>query len=298
MTPHRLLRIRSVRAALLGFAAVLLAPSIARAAQPAEPKPHVYREVGGKTLDAFVFAPAAGAALARRSAILLFHGGGWTAGSAEWTFPAAQRFADLGMVAIAVDYRLSDETTTPADALEDTCAAFAWARSHADELGIDAKRIAGYGVSAGGQLLGAVATGRCKDGSWRPAAQIMLSPGLDIAADGWFKKLLRGNGEPRDYSPIEHVDARTSPAFIVQGAADTLTPLRSAKKFCDAMHAAGGICEMAVFDNLGHLLTRNLKNQESDYDPDPKARADGIERQVRFLREHGFLPSVADKSKQ
>ncbi|MBN8887799.1 MAG: alpha/beta hydrolase [Rudaea sp.] len=270
--------------------------SSARAA-PAEPTKHAYREVGGKPLNAFVFQPA-GNATTPRSAILLFHGGGWAAGSAEWTFGSAQRFADLGLVAIAVDYRLSNETTTPADSLEDTCAALAWARAHADELRIDTQRIAGYGVSAGGQLLGAAATGRCADAGLRPSALLMVSPALDVAADGWFEKLLRGRGKAKDYSPLEHVDASTPPALVIQGAADTLTPLRGAQKFCTAMRAAGKVCELAVYENVGHLLTRNLKNQENDFDPDPKASADGVERQKRFLREHGFLPTASTTSKK
>jgi hypothetical protein len=33
------------------------------------------------------------------------------------------------------------------------------------------------------------------------------------------------------------------------------------------------------------LLTRNLANQESDFDPDPVARADGNAKQIEFLRQ-------------
>jgi len=263
----------------------------------AEPAKHVYREVDGRSLNAFVFQPTVHTA-SPRSAILLFHGGGWAAGSAEWTFSSAQRFADLGLVAIAVDYRLSNERTTPADALEDTCAAFAWTRAHAGEFHLDTQRIAGYGVSAGGQLLGAAATGRCTDANLRPSALVLVSPPVDVAADRWFEKLLRGHGAAKDYSPVEHVDARTPPVLIIQGAADTLTPLRGAEKFCSVMRAAGRICELAVYENVGHLLTRNLKNQEDDFDPDPKASTDAVERQKRFLREHRFLPSAQTTPKK
>jgi acetyl esterase/lipase len=84
------------------------------------------------------------------SAILLFHGGGWNAGSAEWVFEAAGRFASLGMVAVAVDYRLSKGNITPIEALDDTRAAFRWVRRKAAEFNIDPKHVAGYGVSAGG----------------------------------------------------------------------------------------------------------------------------------------------------
>jgi hypothetical protein len=45
----------------------------------------------------------------------------------------------------------------------------------------------------------------------------------------------------------------------------------------------GGHCELAVYPGVGHLLTRNLANQESDFDPDPAARADGIAKELAFL---------------
>jgi hypothetical protein len=43
-----------------------------------------------------------------------------------------------------------------------------------------------------------------------------------------------------------------------------------------------------VYPGLGHLLTRNLASQERDFDPDPAARADGVARQLAFLRSLGL----------
>ncbi|MCJ7524030.1 MAG: hypothetical protein MUP71_02265 [Candidatus Aminicenantes bacterium] len=56
------------------------------------------------------------------------------------------------------------------------------------------------------------------------------------------------------------------------------------------MIQAGGICELHVYPGVGHLLTRNLANQEDNFDPDPKFKADGIAQLERFLREQGYLP--------
>jgi acetyl esterase/lipase len=225
----------------------------------------------------------------------LFHGGGWSAGSADWTFDSARRFAGLGFVAISVEYRLSQGEETPIEALADTCAAFRWVRQHADELSVDPKRVAGYGVSAGGHLVAAAATVRCPtDGtnsiSSGPDALLLWSPALDVAADAWFGKLLQGRASAKDYSPVEHVGHSTPPTSIVHGAKDTLTPLSGVKRFRDRMTQLGRICELNVHENVGHLLTRNLVNQESDFDPDPGARAAGIAQHERFLRERGFIP--------
>jgi acetyl esterase/lipase len=270
---------------------VLLAPVVVRAANGAtatDPVRYVYRIVDNDSLAAFVFAPPAGSK--HVNGILLFHGGGWAAGSAEWVFASAERFAQWGMVAIAVDYRLSNDTITPIDALGDVCASFVWARAHKKELGIDG-RFAGYGVSAGGHLLALCATKGCGAGTKAPDALLLWSPALDVANDRWFAQLLKGRGKPSDYSPVEHTGATTPPTCIVHGREDTLTPLAGSQRFHDEMVTAGGACELNIYDGVGHLLTRNLSNQEDDYDPDPLKRADGIEKQRRFLVRLGLIPA-------
>jgi acetyl esterase/lipase len=278
---------------LAGAAAVAPPQQPANSAQ--EPRALVYREVDGRSLQAYVFSPKGQGTRRPAPAILLFHGGGWAAGSADWTFDAARRFASLGMVAISIDYRLSQGEVTPIEALSDTCSALLWTRSHADELNIDPRRVAGYGVSAGGHLIAAAATIGCpsRDAGQslaRPDLLLLWSPALDVAGDGWYVKLLQGRASPAQYSPAEHAGAATPPTSIVHGASDTLTPLSGARRFCDRTIRAGGICELNVYQGLGHLLTRNLKNQESDFDPDPAARADGIAQHEKFLRTRGFLP--------
>jgi len=125
---------------------------------PVEPSSYTYREVGGRSLKAYVFSPSVPS---RSPAVLLFHGGGWSAGSADWTFSRAQRFARLGLVSISIEYRLSEGTSTPIEALSDACHAFQWVRQNRRRLRVEAEKIAGYGVSAGGQLVAAAATLGC-----------------------------------------------------------------------------------------------------------------------------------------
>jgi acetyl esterase/lipase len=217
----------------------------------------------------------------------MFHGGGWSTGEPAWTFSTAQRFADWGLVAIAVEYRLSDDSMTPIDALADVCAALRWARTTTDfDHGA---RLAGYGVSAGGHLVTAAATVGCPDNTPPPDALLLWSPALDVERDGWFKRLLRGRAPAVAYSPAAHVRRTTPPTSIVHGEEDTLTPLAGARRYCEALRRVGGRCDLNTYPRLGHLLTRNLAEQEQNFDPDPKARADGIERHRRFLVSLGFL---------
>lgn len=259
-----------------------------------QPKAYVYREIDGRKLNAFVFLPPGGASGKPKSAILLFHGGGWVAGSADWTFGDARRFAALGLVAVSIDYRLSEGSITPIEALDDTRSAFRWVRRHAAEFNIDPKRVAGHGVSAGGQLVAAAATidspaDEVEQASSKPDLLLLWSPALDMAADGWFVKLLQGRASASDHSPMDHAGASAPPMSIVNGDKDTLTPLSRAERFRDRVIQAGGVCELHVYPGVGHLLTRNLANQEGDFDPDPEFRADGKARHERFLRERGYI---------
>ena len=275
-------------AVVLGLMALL--PALRAGAQPDEPRPsrtRVYRRVGGDSLRAYVFLPPGHRRGDKAHAILLFHGGGWSAGSPDWTFPTAKRFADSGLVAIAVEYRLSLGDVTPLDALDDACAAFAWTRGHAAELGLSG-RVAGYGVSAGGHLVAATATVGCAQGSG-PDALLLWSPALDLANDRWFVGKLKGRTTAETISPARQVKRSTPPTSIVHGEKDSLTPLSGVTAYCEALARFGKRCDLHVYPGLGHLLTRNLDQQESGFDPDPRARADGIAQQHRFLRRLGFV---------
>jgi len=258
------------------------------AASPATPAADTYREVDGAALKLYVFRPAGLPPNGRAPAILLFHGGGWSVGSPDWTFVSARRYADLGMVAVSVECRLSNERVTPIDALADVCNAFQWVRAQAARLGVDPNRVAASGVSAGGHLAAGAATIGCGNvegqfGNGGPDALVLWSPALDVSGDGHFRRLLRGRAPVEAYSPVAHVRQRMPPVHIVHGERDTLTPLRGAEQFCARVTAGGGVCELVVYPEVGHLLTRNLANQEEDFDPDPAARDDGNARQRAFL---------------
>jgi len=281
---------------VLCAAFIALSSSLVRAADEApktQPVVHDYREIDGQALHAHVFTPAIPESKAA-PAVLLFHGGGWSVGSPEWTYSAAQRFAANGLVAIPVEYRLSNGEVTPIDAQADVCAAFRWVRSRHAELGIDPQRVVGYGVSAGGQLVSGTATYGCPDTgpeaeSAAPNLLLLWSPALDMARDGWFERKLQGRAPASDYSPLEHVGKATPATCIVQGDADTLTPLSGAKGFCAALAKQGTECVLDVHAGVGHLMTRNLAEQERDFDPDPEAVAAGVKRQLEFLRAHGYI---------
>jgi acetyl esterase len=116
---------------------------------------------------------------AKSPALVYLHGGGLVMGSNHSFEPLARALASTsGATVAAIDYRLAPESPPPAQ-FDDAYAATAWISQHADDLGLDAGRLAVVGDSAGGSLAAAVAlVARDRDG---PAicAQVLLYPGLD-----------------------------------------------------------------------------------------------------------------------
>jgi len=94
-------------------------------------------------------------------AVLFLHGGGWRMGSRHLAGPAFEGaeptpfelMAQAGLAVASADYRLSGEARWPAQ-LHDVKAAVRWLRARAGELGLDGHRIAAWGESAGGHLVG------------------------------------------------------------------------------------------------------------------------------------------------
>jgi len=76
----------------------------------------------------------------------------------------------------------------------------------------------------------------------------------------------------------------------LRAGADTRTPPAHAQAFCDKLRAARVDCMVDAFAGVGHLLTRDLKDQEGDIDPDPDMLADSQRHQREFLLSHQFAP--------
>jgi len=118
-------------------------------------------------------------ASANRPAILHTHGGGYVMGSARSNIGDLQTLAaSVDCTIVTVEYRLAPETTF-AGSIEDNYAALRWLHDNAAELGVDARRIAVMGESAGGGHAALLALAARDRGEVPLVYQVLIYPMLD-----------------------------------------------------------------------------------------------------------------------
>ncbi|WP_415971729.1 alpha/beta hydrolase fold domain-containing protein [Rhodococcus sp. 077-4] len=111
--------------------------------------------------------------------LVWIHGGGFAIGTAESSNSFCVDVArELGFAVANVEYRLAPETPFPGP-LNDCYAALTYIHTHADELGLDASRIALGGQSAGGGLAAGTALKARDEGVVPVAFQHLEIPELD-----------------------------------------------------------------------------------------------------------------------
>jgi acetyl esterase len=136
--------------------------------------------VSGGEIDVRVFTPPGGEP---RPAFIHLHGGGFVFGTVHSLVnevKCAHLCRAAGCTVVTVEYRLAPEHRFPT-APEDCYAALLWTVENARRLGIDPKRIAVGGESAGGNLAAAVALLTRDRGGPPLALQLLEVPVTDIS---------------------------------------------------------------------------------------------------------------------
>lgn len=283
--------------AALGFSADAYPPAFEGA------RAEVYKEIGDVKLSLHVFEPATGPKTGR-PAIVFFFGGGWTSGNPKQFEQHCRYLAARGMVAITADYRVaSRHQVKAAVCVADAKSAIRWVRENARRLGIDPKRVAAGGGSAGGHLAAAAATLPLFDEpkenrsvSSIPDALVLFNPALvlapfeGIALDGFESRVSaeRMGAEPTKLSPVHHVKKGTPPTIIFHGRADTTVPYATAEGFTRVMQKAGNRCELVGFDGQAHGFFNYGRGDNSNY----RATLVGMDA---FLVSLGYLPKESGK---
>lgn len=115
----------------------------------------------------------------RRPAILHTHGGGFILGNVEGELRGLQETAQaLDCVIVSVEYRLSPAARYT-EATEDTYAGLKWLHDNAEQLGVDPRKIALMGESAGGGHAAILAIKARDRGEVPVAFQSLVYPMLD-----------------------------------------------------------------------------------------------------------------------
>ncbi|QDT59730.1 Carboxylesterase NlhH [Stieleria bergensis] len=189
-------------------------------------KVYVYKQVDGVNREMEIYFPKGHDASKQTvPGIILFHGGGWGAGSRVAFSDQCDYFASRGMVAATVTYRLrtkEDRAKLPVGqstkrvCLPDVKSAIRWFKQHANELGVDPDRIVAGGGSAGGHL--------CLLGTTNPGLNDPSDPqGIDtsVAAYVLFNPALsKSDAKDPDVDFMQHLKSDFGPAIVFFGSED------------------------------------------------------------------------------
>jgi acetyl esterase len=237
------------------------------AAEPPEPRKLVYKRVEDVELSLYLHAPAGEPPAAGWSAVVFFHGGGWNSGSPTQFEDHCRHLAELGIVGVTAEYRLSKKHgTTPFECVADGKSAVRWVREHAAELGIDPARIAAGGGSAGGHGAAAVATVPGLDDepdaaiSCLPDALVLYNPVSDNGPDGYGHKRL--GDRYTEISPAHNLRAGVAPTLVMLGTKDSLIPVETALRYQEQMREVGGRCELRLYEGQPHGFFNRSKSEE------------------------------------
>jgi acetyl esterase/lipase len=232
----------------------------------------VYKTVGDRDLHLNIFEPQGFRRSDRRACFLTIHGGGWTGLEPRRQYPFAAHFAKLGMVSIAVEYRLfkRGSGTTVFDCVKDSRSAMRYVRTHARELGIDPEKIIANGGSAGGHLAAGTAlfdgvdeAGEDTSVSSVPNALVLFFPVIDTSTEGYGNAKI--GSQWQELSPLHRVRPGAPPTILFHGTGDTVTPFAGAQAFHDAMLEAGNRCELVPTAGAvhGYLMRDRVMYEET-----------------------------------
>ena len=258
----------------------------------------IYKTVNAFHLEVHIFKPEDMTSTEKRPTIVIFHGGGWNGGNPSWAFGRAQHFKDLGMVAIAAQYRLTNEhDITALESMSDARDLIIWIRSKSDSLNISPDSIVAYGWSAGAHLVSSAAIFSDSIPNQNinsiPNAMILVSPAVSLPKgkgwEVWKQNVFGAKTTVSSANPVEHVRKRLPPTIILQGRDDSVTPLDGVQLFHDKMLANGNYCELWIYDGVGHLFTPNTMPDYREPHPDKEIQKKAYNKADEFLKKLGYI---------
>lgn len=185
------------------------------------------------------------------------HGGAWTGGTLEESYPSQGTFSNYlvqnaGVAVVGVAYRCKGSLGNFTEAMEDVESAVQWVRDNAEAYNIDVNKMGFAGGSAGGPL---------------SALQAQRTPEalLYVGFNGIFDFTLDDNssfGGGNNYgqrnpdaaynSASKNIRENPPYTLLLHGSEDTtIDPLQS-EKFGESIVAEGGIADVKIYDGEVH----------------------------------------------
>ena len=233
-----------------------------------------------------LYLPASNPSGAKRPAVVIIHGGGWTGGDkgAAREINIGTNLALNGYVGLSINYVLASTNKDSAKAtwpqnLHDCKTAVRWLRKHAERLQVDPERIGVIGGSAGGHLAAMLAVTGEKDGldpagpygefSCRVRCAVDLYGPADLAGHHDVTMLGKKAAEApelyRAASPVTYVDKNDPPILILHGTADKTVDIGQSKLFAAKLKEAGARHELVIVEGAPH--TFHLQPNQRDLRP-------------------------------
>jgi acetyl esterase/lipase len=240
----------------------------------------VYAKVNGTELHVDIYQPA-GTSAEPHPAVILIHGGGWTAFDKSTMRGMGGFLSRSGFVAFSVDYRLfkAGENRWPAQ-LDDVQRAVRWIRANASKYGVDADHVGAFGHSAGAQLAALLGMEDTRDNSDPALAKYSsrVQAVVDVSGPSDFTRDHDPDGDQfltnflgasfaqnpqawRDASPVFHVSKKDAPFLIFHGTKDDNVPIAQAQELYDKLKAAKVPVSFVKVDDVHTFRTPEARMQ-------------------------------------
>ena len=250
-----------------------------------------YKQIGDVKLSLHIFCPEGHKPSDSRPAAVFFFGGGWNGGSPTQFEQHCRYLASRGMVAMAAEYRVKSRNgTSPFECVADGKSAVRWIRANASQLGIDPKRIAGGGGSAGGHVAAAVGTlpgldepGEDASVSSKPNALLLFNPVYDNGPEGYGYD--RVADRYKEISPMHNITKGAPPTIVFLGTNDKLIPVATAEAYKAKMEKVGSRCDLHLYEGQPH----GFFNFRGKGDTGPKFYVETVTEMDKFLESLGYL---------
>ena len=228
---------------------------------------------GGAYVDAYLADPVRDFS---RRAILVIPGGGYNNVCSEREGePIAMAFLPHGYNAFVLHYTVGRVAPFPRQCVE-ACEAIAYVKANAASLGVKEDEVFTVGFSAGGHLAAstgvfwksdAVRASGIEPLAARPTGVMLIYPVISAAHHRMsFQNLLCTDTPEQDAldacSAERHVDAESSPAFLMHTSNDDVVDVKNSLVMASAYRDAGVEFEMHIYPDaphgaaLGNRITR------------------------------------------